>query len=61
MKKELEVIATIGLPASGKSTWAKDQVRKKENWVRVNRDDFRKMLKNAPVTEPKIEDMRKSI
>jgi len=55
--KELEVIATIGLPASGKSTWAKEQARKRENWVRVSRDDFRLMLKNAPTTDRKIEDM----
>jgi predicted kinase len=51
------VIATIGLPGSGKSTWATDHVRKNDNFVRVNRDDFRFMLKNMPTCEPKVEDM----
>ena len=55
--KELKVIATIGLPGSGKSTWAREHVRKREDWVRVNRDDFRQMLKNAPISDPKVEDM----
>jgi predicted kinase len=56
-KKEQQVLATIGLPGSGKSTWAKEQIRKKENWVRIGRDSFREMLKNATVTDPKIEDL----
>lgn len=33
-----------GLPASGKSTWATEQVRAYSNMVRVNRDDLRGML-----------------
>jgi len=33
-----------GLPASGKSTYAKEKVKKDGNWVRVNRDDIRAML-----------------
>lgn len=36
---------TRGIPASGKSTWAKAWVREDpQNRVRVNRDDLRKML-----------------
>ncbi len=33
----------IGLPASGKSTWAKEFCEKNTDWVRVNRDDLRNM------------------
>ena len=38
------VILTRGLPASGKSTWAKQEVLKDpEHSVRINRDDLRNM------------------
>lgn len=58
MKREnLKILILIGIPASGKSTWSADFVRRNPDWVRVNRDDFRKMLKNAQVCDPKIEDM----
>lgn len=39
----MNVIFTKGLPASGKSTWAKEFCSKNTNWVRVNRDDLRNM------------------
>lgn len=35
------LILTRGLPASGKTTWALEQVRKRDDMVRVNRDDLR--------------------
>lgn len=35
---------TIGCPGSGKTTWAKEQVRRKGNTVLVCRDDFRDQL-----------------
>jgi predicted kinase len=57
MKKNLIVKILIGIPASGKSTWSKEFVRKNPSWVRINRDDYRFMLRNEPVCEPKIEDM----
>lgn len=58
MKKEnLKILILVGIPASGKSTWSADYVRRNSDWVRVNRDDFRKMLKNAQMCEPKVEDM----
>ena len=44
MKK---LIMTKGLPASGKSTWAKDYQGKNPNTVRVNKDDLRAMLHNS--------------
>ena len=41
MKK---IILCRGLPASGKSTWAKEQLLKGHGaWVRVNKDDIRSM------------------
>ena len=32
-----------GLPASGKSTWAKYWCNRNKDWIRVNRDDLRNM------------------
>lgn len=59
--KNLKVLILIGLPASGKSTYARNFIRKKrslgEDWVRINRDDFRLMLKNEQICEPKIESL----
>lgn len=54
--KNLECIILIGVPASGKSTWSKDFLRKNPNFARLNRDDFRFMLRDQPVCEPKVED-----
>lgn len=34
---------TVGLPASGKSTWSRAFAEKNANWVRVSRDDLRHM------------------
>ncbi|MEX0596032.1 MAG: AAA family ATPase [Candidatus Paceibacterota bacterium] len=36
---------TKGLPASGKSTWAKEKAKEEPNTVIVNRDKIREMLK----------------
>jgi len=45
MKK---VYMTLGLPASGKTTWAKAKVDKKPNMIkRINKDDLRAMLDNS--------------
>jgi predicted kinase len=57
MEKNLELLILIGVPASGKSTWSKEYIMRNPNYVRVNRDDFRLMLKNAQVCEIKIEGM----
>lgn len=41
------LILLKGLPASGKSTWAKEQVTKEPGrWKRINKDDLRAMLDN---------------
>lgn len=43
----LQIILTVGIPASRKSTWAKEEVRKNpEGVTRVNRDDLRAMMSN---------------
>jgi len=43
----LKIILTVGIPASGKSTWAKEEVRKNpEKVIRINRDDLRNMMSN---------------
>ena len=40
----MKVLLLKGLPASGKTTFAKELVRNDGNWVRVNKDDLRNML-----------------
>jgi predicted kinase len=39
-----EIIMTRGVPASGKTTWAREFVKENSNYVNLNRDDFRAML-----------------
>ena len=44
----LKCILTVGIPASGKSTWAKSEVAKDpNNWVRVNNDQLRDMMNGS--------------
>lgn len=50
-------IINIGIPGAGKTTWSRDFLRKNPNYLRINRDDFRLMLRNEQQTEPKIEDL----
>lgn len=40
----MKLLLLKGLPASGKTTFAKDLVRNDGNWIRVNKDDLRNML-----------------
>lgn len=40
---ELKAIVTVGISASGKSSFAKE-ICKDESWVEINRDEIRKML-----------------
>jgi len=39
-----KVILTRGLPASGKSTWAKQFIKENAGWLRFNNDDYCEML-----------------
>lgn len=43
----MKVLMLKGLPASGKSTYAKELVSKNHNWARVNKDDLRAMMNNG--------------
>lgn len=44
----IQVIMTKGLPASGKSTWAKEIISNNPNkYKRINKDDLRAMLDNS--------------
>ena len=51
----MKVLILRGLPASGKSTYAKELVSKDHNWVRVNKDDLRAMM-NGGVFSRKLEE-----
>jgi predicted kinase len=42
-----KIIVLRGLPASGKTTWAKDYISRNPKTVRVNKDDLRAMLHNS--------------
>jgi predicted kinase len=45
------IFMTYGIPASGKSTWALEQIRKEpDRFKRVNKDDLRMMLDNNVFT-----------
>jgi predicted kinase len=58
MGKSKEVKLLIGIPASGKSTWAKEFIKKSTSkWVRVCRDDYRFMLKDVPFCDFDVEKM----
>jgi predicted kinase len=44
----IKVFLTVGIPGSGKSTWAKAEVAKDpNNWVRINNDDLRAMMNGS--------------
>lgn len=48
-----------GLPASAKSTFARDLIKREPNrWVRVNRDDLRAMFHNSVFSKDKEEFIR---
>lgn len=44
-----------GAPGSGKTTYALDLISKDSNYVRVNRDDIRKMVSDKYVVDDKLE------
>jgi predicted kinase len=57
MSKNKKVILTVGLPASGKSTWCKEFIRKNPQWVKIGRDDFRYMLQDKSMLDFKGESL----
>jgi predicted kinase len=52
-----KIILTRGLPASGKSTYARKLVEQDPTYVRLNRDDFRQMLFGKAVLDSSGESM----
>ena len=44
----MKIILCKGLPASGKSTWALEEVAKNPEWIRINNDDISTMLYGVP-------------
>jgi predicted kinase len=55
------VIVCVGLPASGKSSFAKDLLKREpESWIRVNKDDLRLMLHNSVWSHENEEMTRKA-
>lgn len=56
-----KVVICIGIPASGKSTWAKQFIKNNPNFIRVNRDDIRYQIKDSPVLDFKGEEYVTSI
>lgn len=43
-----KIILTIGIPGSGKSTWAKSEIAKDPSkWCRINNDDIRAMMNDS--------------
>lgn len=44
MTKPLMIVALVGLPGSGKTTYAKMLVKDDHSFIRISRDDIRRML-----------------
>ena len=39
-----KILVLQGIPGAGKSFWAKEFLKNNKNWIRVNRDDIRRMF-----------------
>ena len=39
-----KILILSGIPASGKSTFAKQFVKENDGWIRINKDDIRRMF-----------------
>lgn len=60
----MRIIYTVGLPASGKTTWAKQYIRDNPGTKRVNKDELRAMIdggKWSPKNEKDIIDIRDAL
>lgn len=51
-----KLLILVGVPGSGKSTFARYFIRTEDNWVRVNRDDFRLMQFGDTLMSPFYEE-----
>jgi predicted kinase len=56
MKNDIRnILVLVGIPASGKSTFSKEFIKENPNYIRINRDDIRKMLKDSYILDFKYE------
>jgi predicted kinase/3-deoxy-D-manno-octulosonate 8-phosphate phosphatase KdsC-like HAD superfamily phosphatase len=53
----MNILILVGIPASGKSTFAKEFIETNVDYVRINRDDIIKMLRNSPMLNSKGEEL----
>ncbi|TAG37307.1 MAG: hypothetical protein EAZ32_15830 [Cytophagia bacterium] len=51
LPKMKNVIITVGISGSGKSTWAKVFCQENPNWLRINRDEIRKSMLSVSLNE----------
>ena len=58
-----KIIMLKGLPASGKSTWAKEKINENSNYIRINKDDIRESItgKWTPKKEKIVISIRNSL
>jgi predicted kinase len=56
----LKILLMRGLPASGKSTFARNLVANSSTWRRINRDDLRAMIDNGQFSESKETHIRRA-
>lgn len=57
MAKDLKVIVFVGPPASGKTTVALEMLKRNPDYVRVNRDDYRLMLRDERMCDFRVENL----
>ncbi len=55
MKNKLIIL--VGIPCSGKSSWAREYLKNNPNCIRLNRDDLRVMLRDQGYVSKDIEDV----
>ena len=58
-----KIIMLKGLPASGKTTWAKEKINENSNYIRINKDDIRESItgKWTPKKEKIVISIRNSL
>jgi hypothetical protein len=55
MKKNKNIIVTIGLPGSGKTTWGKSFLKQNSDYVKIERDDLRFGLRDISIGDKNFE------
>ncbi len=56
-----KILLLVGIPASGKTTYALNFINRNENYVRVNKDDLRKSFFGSAVVDDKSEKIIETI